>query len=90
VKNDYFQILARSTVRRLLRAGPNFGEFLDRFAVPGGPVRRFPNGGVEIDRSRVQGELAAAFVACTTPGCEIEGASVFRSIGPFSPKRQYY
>ena len=86
---DYFRLLSRSAVEQLLRSGPEFREFLNRFLAPGGPVRRFPNGAAEIDEGGVGDELDEAFRSCATPGCGLEGASVFQTIGPFVPKRYY-
>jgi hypothetical protein len=90
VELHYFRLLSRSAVEQLLLSGPEFREFLDRFLVPGGPVRRFPNGAVEIDESQVGDELTEAFRSCRSPGCGIEGAYVFQSLGAFAPKHYYH
>jgi hypothetical protein len=88
---DYFRLLSRSAVEQILQSGPEFREFLDRFVAPGGPVRRFPNGAVEIDDARVgDEELARAFRSCAASGCRIEGAYVFQTLGSFAPKRYFY
>jgi hypothetical protein len=87
---DLVQLLSRSAVEQLLQGGPEFQEFLDRYLVPGGPVRRFPNGAIEIDRGKVDNdEWATAFSSCASPGRGIEGASVYRTLGPFTTKRFY-
>ena len=85
----YFKLLSRSTVEQLLRSGSEFQSFLDHFLTPVGPVRRFPNGAVEIDEGTVGDELSKALRSCATPGREIEGAYVFKTLGPFTPKRYY-
>jgi hypothetical protein len=87
---NVIRLLSRSAVDQLLQAGPEFREFLDRFVVRGGPVRRFPNGAFEIEKERVGDKAwSEAVISCASPGCGIEGASVFRSLGPFNPKRLY-
>ena len=93
----YIQLLSRSAVEQLLDAGPEFPAFLDRFAVPQGPVRRFPNGAVEVDMGRVdEDEWREALISCASPGCGLGGSSVYPPLGPFTPvgtpdsKRWYY
>jgi hypothetical protein len=87
---DGFRLLSRSAAEQLLQSGPEFREFLDRSLAHGGPVRRFPNGAVEIDGAKVGGdELGEAFRSCAATGREIEGAYVFQTLGPFAPKRYY-
>jgi hypothetical protein len=85
-----FRILSRTVVNRLLRVGPSFGEFLGRHLVPKGPVRRFPNGAVEIDEDRVGDELLQVFVACGNDlNWALEGAGIYPPIGPFSSDKMY-
>lgn len=86
---SYFRLLSRSAVKMLLRTGPDFQLFLDRFSTLGGPVRRFPNGAFEIDQEAVGNALASALRSCATPGHEIEGCYVYQTLGPFIPKRYY-
>jgi hypothetical protein len=91
-KNNLFRILSRSAVDYLLQSGPKFREFLDRYLILDGPVRRFPNGAIEIDESRVGDEAMEAMIAYTSnaPGSfGIEGAGLFSPIGPFSSNREY-
>jgi hypothetical protein len=90
-KIDYIEILSRSVVEQLLGAGPWFREFLDRFLFPGGPVRRFPDGAVEIDKAKVGDESTAAMTSCNaSSGGMIAVSTVFRSLEPFAPKRLFY
>jgi hypothetical protein len=90
MNSDCIQLLTRSAVVQLFEAGPDFREFVDRLAAPGSPVRRFPNGAIEIDLRRVdETEWRKGLTACATPGKELEGCGVFPSIGPFTPKRFY-
>ena len=87
---DYFTLLSRSAVEQHLQSSPEFREFLDRFLAPDGPVRRFPNGAVEIDNCGVGDALGEAFRSRVAPGCEIVGMYVFQTIGPFASKRYYH
>jgi hypothetical protein len=90
MESNRFKLLSRSAVEQLLQSGPEFREFLDRFLAPGGPVRRFSSGAIEIDQASVGGdELAKAFRSCAEWGSGIEGRYVFQTLGPFTPKRYY-
>jgi len=89
--NRYFLIFSRSAVARILQAGSQFQGFLDRHLIPGGPVRRFPNGAVEFDEGRVKAELSEVLRSYRFPSSDpvIQGASTFPAIAPFY-KNNYY
>jgi hypothetical protein len=91
VEANGIRLLSRSAVEQLLGSGPEFREFLDHFLGPRGPVRRFPNGAVEIDEGRVDSdEFRKAFRSCAVPGCGLTGRYIFKTLGPFEPKRFFF
>jgi hypothetical protein len=82
-------LISKEAVRRLEQSSPGFRAFLDRFLGPGGPVRRFPNGAIEIDEEKIHEEVYHALGSDVTLDCRLEGRAVTRTLGPFLPKRFY-
>jgi hypothetical protein len=87
--SDDFLLISKVAVERIERLSPGFRQFLSRFLVPGGPVRRFPNGAIEIHQVGVGGPEEHPLLPYAAAGCEMEGRGTFRTLGPFMPKRFY-
>ena len=49
---DDFLLVSKAAVERLEKSSSGFRQFLARFGVAGGPVRRFPNGAIEINHTK--------------------------------------
>ncbi|WP_165231860.1 hypothetical protein [Aquisphaera insulae] len=85
-------LLSRSAVEKFETLDGDFVASLERVSVPGGTVRRFPNGAVEVDKdtwvhygeSESWHQLAEyAFIP------RLEASGPFRSLGPYVPRKFY-
>ncbi len=82
MNSELFLMLPSSTVKNFEITEPNFHLFLERYLVPDGLVRRFPDGAIELNYTRLKVGEYHPLVPFISPG-RIEGAGGFRSLGPF-------
>jgi hypothetical protein len=84
-----FLLISKAAVSQFEKSSADFRGFLTRFLVPGGPVRRFPNGAIEIDWAHFGGKEEHPLRSFASADCRLEGAAVFRTLGGLLPKRFY-
>ena len=87
---ECFLLVSKGAVEHLLEDDPEFRQHLDRSLAPGGGVRRFPNGAIDIEETGDEDDDDSAHpFAQFVHGSRIAGMAAFRSLGPFEPKRFY-